>query len=221
MIEFKKVIPNTSFTTELKIDGLAVTLIYEKGIFKKAATRGNGVVGEDITENVKTIKTLPLQLSKPLDIEVRGEIYMSHKTFKVNLERANSNLDLFVNPRNAAAGTVRQLDSKVVAKRRLDLFTYTVVGASNFNNTQKETLEFLSELGFPVNPHYKLVDNLDALSDAIDNYDILRKTLPYDTDGVVIKVNQFEHYETIGYTAKYPKYAGAYKFEAEKTNYSS
>lgn len=213
----QKVIPNTSFTTELKIDGLAVTLIYEKGIFKKAATRGNGVVGEDITENVKTIKTLPLQLSKPLDIEVRGEIYMSHKTFKeVNLERANSNLDLFVNPRNAAAGTVRQLDSKVVAKRRLDLFTYTVVGASNFNSTQKETLEFLSELGFPVNPHYKLVDNLDALSDAIDNYDILRKTLPYDTDGVVIKVNQFEHYETIGYTAKYPKYAGAYKFEAEK-----
>lgn len=110
----QKVIPNTSFTTELKIDGLAVTLIYEKGIFKKAATRGNGVVGEDITENVKTIKTLPLQLSKPLDIEVRGEIYMSHKTFKeVNLERANSNLDLFVNPRNAAAGTVRQLDTTV------------------------------------------------------------------------------------------------------------
>jgi len=212
-----KVVPNVAFTAELKIDGLAVTLIYEAGVFKRAATRGNGSVGEDITENVRTIKSLPLRLNEAIDIEVRGEIYMSHKAFKkVNLDRANQNQDLFVNPRNAAAGTMRQLDSKVVAKRGLDLFTYTVVNASNYQPTQSDTLKYLEKLGFPVNSNYKLVSNYDDLSQAVDDFDILRKTLAYDTDGVVIKVNDFEYYETIGYTAKYPKYAGAYKFAAEK-----
>ena len=196
---------------------MAVTLIYEQGIFKKGATRGNGTVGEDITQNVKTIKSLPLKLNEAVDIEVRGEIYMSHKTFKkVNLDRANQNLDLFVNPRNAAAGTVRQLDSKVVAQRNLNLFTYTVVNAENYQPTQKDTLVYLEKLGFPVNPHYQIIDDFDKLSEAIEAYDSLRKTLPYDTDGVVIKVNDFKYYDAIGFTAKHPKYAGAYKFEAEK-----
>ncbi len=212
-----KIVPDATFTTELKIDGLAVTLIYEKGQFIKAATRGNGSVGEDITANVRTIKSLPLQLFEPIDIEVRGEIYMSHKAFKhANLERANNNQDLFVNPRNAAAGTMRQLDSKVVASRGLDLFVYNVVDATNYKQTQQDILVYLDQLGFPVNPNYKVVQNYDDLSLAIDYYDELRKSLGYDTDGVVIKVNQLNYYDDIGYTAKYPKFAGAYKFEAEK-----
>ncbi len=212
-----KIVPNAQFTTELKIDGLAVSLIYEQGIFKKAATRGNGTVGENVTENVRTIKSLPLKLTQPIDIEVRGEIYMSHKAFqKVNEERAQSGQDLFVNPRNAAAGTIRQLDSKIVAKRNLNLFVYTIVDAQNYKKTQRETLEYLNQLGFPVNPHYQVVDAYEDLSHIIDGFDNLRKTLLYDTDGVVIKVNDFSYYDEIGYTAKHPKYAAAYKFEAEK-----
>src|SRR5690554_820406 len=212
-----KIVPNAQFTTELKIDGLAVSLIYEQGIFKKAATRGNGTVGENVTENVRTIKSLPLKLSQPIDIEVRGEIYMPHKTFqKVNEERAQNGQDLFVNPRNAAAGTIRQLDSKIVAKRNLNLFVYTIVDAQNYKKTQRETLEYLNELGFPVNPHYQVVESFEGLSGVIDGFDNLRKTLLYDTDGVVIKVNDFSCYDEIGYTAKHPKYAAAYKFEAEK-----
>lgn len=212
-----KIVPDAMFTTELKIDGLAVTLIYEKGSFTKAATRGNGSIGEDITENVRTIKSLPLQLFEPIDIEVRGEIYMSHKSFKkANLDRANNNQDLFVNPRNAAAGTMRQLDSKVVASRGLDLFVYNVVDAINYKQTQHDILQYLNQLGFPVNPHYKVVKDIDDLSLAIDQYDALRRDLGYDTDGVVIKVNQLNYYDDIGYTAKHPKFAGAFKFEAER-----
>lgn len=212
-----KVVSKPKFTTELKIDGLAVTLIYEQGVFKKAATRGNGTIGEDITENVKTIKSLPLKLNEAIDIEVRGEIYMSHKTFKkVNEDRANNNQELFVNPRNAAAGTIRQLDSRIVAKRALDIFVYTVVDAEAYKPTQEEILKYLIDLGFPVNAHFKLVDNFDTLVKEIDTYDVLRKTLGYDTDGVVIKANDFSYYDEIGFTAKHPKYAGAFKFEAEK-----
>lgn len=212
-----KVYPQASFTTEMKIDGLAVSLLYEKGIFKQAATRGNGVVGEDITFNAKTIKSLPLKLKEPIDIEVRGEIYMSHKAFKkANEERFDEGLELFANPRNAAAGTIRQLDSKVVAKRDLSLFTYHIVNATNYVQTQKEVLEYLNYLGFPVNPFYKHTSNVDELISFIDEYDTLRKTLTYDTDGVVIKVNELSSYDLIGVTAKSPKYATAYKFEAEK-----
>src|SRR5690606_5230166 len=213
----RKVTPNFSVTTELKIDGLAVTLIYEKGIFKKAATRGNGVVGEDITNNVLTIKQLPLKLSEPIDIEVRGEIYMSHESFKkANQDRLEEGLDLFANPRNAAAGTIRQLDSKVVAKRKLSLFTYAIVNATNYVSRQSELLAYLKHLGFPVNPHYKLAKSFDELMEHIKTYDVSRKTLAYDTDGVVIKVDELNLYDQIGYTAKYPKFATAYKFEAEK-----
>ena len=212
-----KVTSGYHYTTELKIDGLAVSLIYEAGLFKRAATRGNGVVGEDITHNVKTIKSLPLRLSEAIDIEVRGEIYMPHKSFKLaNEERMNNNEPLFANPRNAAAGTIRQLDSKIVAKRQLDMFVYTIVDAKQYVNTQYEALTYLSSLGFKVNPHFKLCEDVEELIQTINSYDHLRKTLPYDTDGVVIKVNEFNLYDLIGYTAKFPKWATAYKFQAEQ-----
>ncbi|WP_025724918.1 NAD-dependent DNA ligase LigA [Acholeplasma granularum] len=212
-----KVISNPTFAAELKIDGLAVSLIYESGKFVKAATRGNGTIGEDVTENVRTIKSLPLVLNEPIDIEVRGEIYMSHEAFKkVNLERANEGLDLFVNPRNAAAGSIRQLDSKIVAKRSLSLFTYAVVEPMLYQKTQIDILKYLDKLGFPVNPHYKYVESLEALKESINYFDELRKKLKYDTDGVVIKVNDLSTYDMLGFTAKHPKYAAAYKFQAEK-----
>lgn len=213
----EKVTDEATFLTELKIDGLAVTLIYEQGKFKKAATRGNGQIGEDITLNAKTIKSLPLELKEPIDIEVRGEIYMSHQAFKKsNEERLEKGLELFANPRNAAAGTIRQLDTKVTAKRDLSLFTYAIVNAPSYVSTQKEVLELLKKLGFPVNPNDKQARDIHELKQNIEIYDDLRKTLPYDTDGVVIKVNELRLYDFIGTTAKAPKYATAYKFEAEK-----
>ncbi len=213
----RKVVKDFSYVSELKIDGLAVSLIYKKGKFTQAATRGNGTIGEDVTENVRTIKSLPLTLNEEIDIEVRGEIFMPHKSFKkANEERLNNNEPLFANPRNAAAGTIRQLDSKIVSKRNLDLFVYTIVNANDYVNTQAEALDFLKKLGFKVNPNHALLHDLDTLISKIKDYDVLRKTLPYDTDGVVIKVNAFDLYDFIGYTAKSPKWATAYKFEAEK-----
>jgi len=207
---------NYSYVTELKIDGLAVSIIYEKGKFVKAATRGNGIVGEDITLNVKTIKSLPLKLNEDIDIEVRGEIFMPHKSFeKANEERLANNEPLFANPRNAAAGTMRQLDSKIVAKRALDIFLYTIVDAKKYVNSQKEALDFLQSLGFKVNPYYKLCDSIDEVYKQILMFDEKRKTLAYDTDGVVIKINEFSLHEKIGYTAKSPKWATAYKFAPE------
>lgn len=212
----RDVVKQYTYVSELKIDGLAVSLVYEKGRFIQAATRGNGMVGEDITENVKTIKSLPLVLKQPLTIEVRGEIFMPHKSFnRANEERLAKNESLFANPRNAAAGTIRQLDSKVVAKRQLDIFCYTLVHGEQTVNTQQKALQLLKDLGFKVNPYYKVHQNVDALMDAITSYDELRKTLPYDTDGVVIKVNEFELHNAIGYTAKAPKWATAYKFSPE------
>lgn len=205
-----------SYISELKIDGLAVSLTYENGIFVRAATRGNGSVGEDVTKNVQTIKSLPLKLNQPLSIEVRGEIFMPHKSFEfANQERIKENQPPFVNPRNAAAGTIRQLDSKVVAKRNLDMFIYTLINQEQYVSSQKETLEFLQSLGFKVNPHFKHATTFEDLLTSIQTFDTLRKTLPYDTDGVVVKVNDILKYEYIGYTAKYPKWATAYKFQAE------
>jgi DNA ligase (NAD+) len=213
----KKVTDTYTYLSELKIDGLAVSIRYEQGKFVRAATRGNGQIGEDISENVKTIKSLPLTLNQEIDIEVRGEIFMPHKSFnKLNEERMEQDLPLFANPRNAAAGTIRQLDSKVAAKRNLDIFLYQIVNAENYVSTQKEALEFLKSLGFKVNPNFKLNRNLDELINQIHVYDNLRKTLNYETDGVVIKINEFDLHEIIGYTAKYPKWATAYKFKAEQ-----
>lgn len=215
--KIRRITQSFSYISELKIDGLAVSLIYEGGLFKRAATRGNGTIGEDITQNVKTIKSLPLKLSEAIDLEVRGEIYMPHKSFKqANEERMNHNEPLFANPRNAAAGTIRQLDPKIVAARNLDLFVYTIVDAKRYVKTQYDALHYLTHLGFKVNPHYQHVTSMDALIEAVHHDDRLRKTLPYDTDGVVIKVNEFDLYDIIGYTAKSPKWATAYKFEAEQ-----
>lgn len=213
----RKVVSDYHYVTELKIDGLAVSLTYEKGLFVRAATRGNGLIGEDVTQNVMTIKSLPLRLTEPMDIIVRGEIYMPHKSFKkLNEQRLSQDEPLFQNPRNAAAGTIRQLDSKVVAERNLDLFVYTIVDDKNYVDTQKKALEYLKKLGFNVNPNFHLIDTIDHLVEQIDTYDTFRKTLPYDTDGVVIKINEFDLYERIGYTSKFPKWATAYKFKAEQ-----
>jgi DNA ligase (NAD+) len=213
----RKVVQNYSYVTELKIDGLAVSLTYKNGEFLRAATRGNGVIGEDVTSNVKTIKSLPLRLTEPIDIEVRGEIYMPHKSFKkLNEERLSLDEPLFANPRNAAAGTIRQLDAKVVASRNLDIFLYTIVDASKYVNSQMEVLAYLQKLGFKVNLNYHHVKDMEALKSKINEYDLLRKKLSYDTDGVVIKVNEFSLLNMIGYTSKFPKWATAYKFQAEQ-----
>jgi DNA ligase (NAD+) len=213
----KKVVDNYSFATELKIDGLAVSLVYENGLFVRAATRGNGVVGEDVTDNVKTIKSLPIRLTQPIDIEVRGEIFMPHKSFKqLNEQRLANDEALFANPRNAAAGTIRQLDSKVVSKRNLDIFVYMIVEASRYVSSQTEALSFLKTLGFKVNPNYTHVNTIEKLISQIGKYDEVRKMLPYETDGVVIKVNEFDLYDRIGFTSKFPKWATAYKFQAEQ-----
>jgi DNA ligase (NAD+) len=213
----RKVVDHYTYVTELKIDGLAVSLTYKNGEFLRAATRGNGVVGEDVTSNVKTIKSLPLKLTENVDIEVRGEIYMPHKSFKkLNEERLSSDEPLFANPRNAAAGTIRQLDAKVVASRNLDIFLYTIVDASKYVNSQMEALAYLQKLGFKVNLNYHHIKNIEELKYKISEYDLLRKKLPYDTDGVVIKVNEFSLLNMIGYTSKFPKWATAYKFQAEQ-----
>lgn len=212
----KKEIGECEYTTELKIDGLAISLIYKNGEFISAATRGDGVTGEDVTNNVKTIKSLPLKLNEDIDITIRGEVYLSHHEFlRINEERIKNGLEIFANPRNAAAGTIRQLDSKVVANRNLSLFTYNVVNAINYKSTQYEILKYLKELGLPVNPYYKLAYNKESLIENINYYDEVRKSLPYDTDGVVIKVNNFSFYDELGYTAKSPKYATAYKYQTE------
>ncbi len=213
----RKVVSDFSYVTEMKIDGLAVSLTYEKGLFVRAATRGNGVTGEDVTENVQTTKSLPLKLKEPIDNEVRGEIYMPHKSFKqLNEMRLSNDEPLFANPRNAAAGTIRQLDTKVVASRNLDLFIYTIVNAEKYVETQQAALKYLSKLGFNVNPNYQNVFGVTTLVEQINNYDQIRKISKYDTDGVVIKVNEFNLYEKIGYTSKFPKWATAYKFKAEQ-----
>jgi DNA ligase (NAD+) len=213
----RKITGGYTYVSELKIDGLAVSLLYEEGVFVRAATRGNGTVGEDVTSNVRTIKSLPLVLSEPITIEVRGEIYMPHKSFnKLNEERMSLNEPLFANPRNAAAGTIRQLDSSIVSSRNLDLFVYTIVNAKRYVSSQHEALLYLKTLGFKVNPYYKHIETIDQLWTQIVLNDTLRHTLPYDTDGVVIKVNEFDLYDKIGYTAKSPKWATAYKFQAEQ-----
>lgn len=207
--EFGKI----DYVTELKIDGLAVSIDYVDGILVKASTRGDGLIGEDITLNVKTIKSLPLKLNEPTTITVRGEIFMPHKSFlKINEEKMQKGEKLFANPRNAAAGTIRQLDTKVVAERNLDIFLYTIVDAKNYVSTQIEALEYLKKLGFKVNEYYNLNKNYDELEKNISKFDEIRKNLLFDTDGVVIKVNDILLQEDIGLTSRTPKWATAYKF---------
>lgn len=210
----RKEFPNPSYVCELKIDGLAVSLQYEKGILKRAATRGNGLVGEDITHNVKTIGTIPLRLNKPVDIEVRGEIYMPLKAFnELNEKRLKNGEPIFQNPRNAAAGSIRQLDSSVAKSRKLDAFLYHVPETDK--KTHYEALMELKELGFIVNPNIRLVKNIDEILDYINEWTARRRELPYDIDGIVIKVNDIHMQRELGFTAKYPRWVIAYKFPAE------
>ncbi len=213
-----KEVEGYSYNMELKIDGLAINLKYRDGIFISASTRGDGVVGEDVTSNVRTIKSLPMKLSEPVSLEVRGEVFMPHKSFeKANEERAKEGLELFRNARNAAAGTIRQLDSAIVSSRGLDIFCYTLVDAETYGvKTQSGVLNYLSQLGFKTNPNYVVAKNIQEVIEHIHRYDVLRKSLPYDTDGVVIKVNELTKYDQIGQTVKYPKWAIAYKFAPEE-----
>lgn len=209
---------NPQYMCELKIDGLSVSLLYEKGKLVRAATRGDGTVGEDITHNVKTIKSIPLKLKKEIDIEVRGEIFMNKQTLiDLNEKRKKNNQPLLQNCRNAAAGSIRQLDSKVAAERKLDNFIYHLPNPLDYDiNTHSEAIAFMKELGFKTNPNNKLVNNINELLEFIEEKGTLRPTLPYDIDGVVIKVNDIRQQQKLGYTAKYPKWATAYKFPAEE-----
>ena len=206
------------YMCELKIDGLSVSLLYEKGRLVRAATRGDGVVGEDITHNVKTIKVIPLKLKKEIDIEVRGEIFMNKKTLEeINEKRKEKKEPLLQNCRNAAAGSIRQLDSKVAASRKLDNFIYHLPNPLDYGlNTHEEAINFMKELGFKINPNNRLVKSIDEVIEFIEEKGKIRKSLPYDIDGVVIKVNDIRMQQSLGFTAKYPKWATAYKFPAEE-----
>ena len=206
------------YVCELKIDGLSVSLHYEKGKLVSAATRGDGTTGEDITNNVKTIKTVPLTLNKEIDIEVRGEIYISKKQFEeVNKERIKQGLDVFQNCRNLAAGSIRQLDSKVAASRKLDTWIYHLPNPADYGiKTHFEALEFMRELGFKVSDKNRLVDGVEGILNFIEEAGKERKSLPYDIDGVVIKLNDLQEQRIMGFTAKYPRWATAYKFPAEE-----
>ncbi len=215
----RKTCPNATYTLEPKMDGLSGSLIYEKGVLVRAATRGDGVVGEDITHNVKTIKSVPLKLNKEIDIEVRGEIYMSKKSFeKCNEDRKKNNEALFANPRNAAAGSVRQLDSRVAAKRGLDYMAYFIPNPLEYGiKTQSESLKFLKELGFLTN--YKLngiASNTDEIISYIESLGEKRDDLPFEIDGVVLKVNSLEDEAKLGFTQRVPRWGIAYKFPAKE-----
>jgi len=212
----KKEISNPTYIGELKIDGLSVSLVYKKGILDRAATRGDGVTGENITENVKTIKSIPLILNEKIDIEVRGEIYMRKDTFNnLNLIRKEEGKDLFANPRNAAAGSIRQLDAKIVADRKLDCFLYHLPEAGNYGiKTHNEALEFLKKLGFSVNENINKFNKIEDLLEYITYWTDQRDNLPYEIDGIVIKVDDLESQNKLGFTARYPKWATAYKFPA-------
>lgn len=214
----KKTITNPTYVCELKIDGLSVSLLYENGRLVRGATRGNGVVGENITHNVETIKSIPLTIDDKRKIEVRGEIYMPKKSFiKLNEERKNNNEPLFANTRNAAAGSIRQLDSKIAAKRNLSTFIYHLPTPEAFNlKKHSECLEFMKKLGFLVNPNIKKCKDIYEVIDFINEWTVKRPTLAYDIDGIVIKVDDIENQKTLGYTSRTPKWAIAYKFPAEE-----
>ena len=206
------------YMCELKIDGLSVSLLYEKGILVRAATRGDGLVGENVTNNVKTIKVIPLKLKKDIDIEVRGEIFMSKATLKkINEQRKKENLPLLQNTRNAAAGSIRQLDSKIAASRKLDNFIYHLPNPEDYGiSKHSDAVEYMHELGFKINPNNKLVKNINEVIEYIEDKAKIRDSLGYDIDGVVIKVNSIKDQKKLGYTAKYPKWCVAYKFPAEE-----
>ena len=216
--KIKKVINSPKYVCELKIDGLSVSLKYEKGKLVRGVTRGDGTTGEDISHNVRTIKNVPLSLPKDIDIEVRGEIYMPKKSFEeLNKEKEKNGEKVFANPRNAAAGSVRQLDSSIAAKRNLSTFIYHLPNYQQYNiNSQYDALNYMKDLTFTVNPNIKLVNNIDEVIEYLKYWNIHRSELPYDIDGIVIKVNDFKDQEKLGFTVRVPKWAIAYKFPAEQ-----
>lgn len=212
----RKELPQPTYICELKIDGLSISLTYEKGILVVGATRGDGSVGENITENLKRVKDIPLTLPEELDITVRGECYMPRASFdQVNQARQENGEPEFANPRNAAAGTLRQLDTAVVAKRNLATFLYQEASPST-RDSQEKVLKHLEQLGFVVNPKRILAESIDEIWDFIQEVGQERDNLPYDIDGVVIKVNDLAGQEELGFTVKAPKWAVAYKFPAEE-----
>ena len=213
-----KLVPDHSveYICELKIDGLAISIKYENGRLVSAATRGDGSVGEDVTENIKTIFSIPKVLKDNRTFEVRGEVYLPRKSFELlNSERESNNEVLFANPRNAAAGSLRQLDSKITAKRRLSAFIYSVVGDDSIVS-QENALNIAKEYDLPVNPNFKLCKNIDEVIEYINYWTDHKKNLPYDIDGIVIKVNSYDTQEEVGYTQKSPRWATAYKFPEEE-----
>ena len=212
----RKEFPSISYVCELKIDGLSISLTYENGVLVTGATRGDGSVGEDITENLKRVKDIPLVLPEPVNITVRGECYMPRASFdRVNLIRQENGEPEFANPRNAAAGTLRQLDTKIVAKRNLATFLYQEVSPTD-QSSQEGVLEKLARLGFVVNQERVLAEDMEQIWDFIQKVAQLREDLPYDIDGIVIKVNDLAVQEELGFTVKAPKWAVAYKFPAEE-----
>ena len=212
----RKDFPSISYVCELKIDGLSISLTYENGVLVTGATRGDGSVGEDITENLKRVKDIPLVLPEPVNITARGECYMPRASFdRVNQIRQENGEPEFANPRNAAAGTLRQLDTKIVAKRNLATFLYQEVSPTD-QSSQEGVLEKLARLGFVVNQERVLAEDMEQIWDFIQKVAQLREDLPYDIDGIVIKVNDLAVQEELGFTVKAPKWAVAYKFPAEE-----
>lgn len=212
----RKEFPSISYVCELKIDGLSISLTYENGVLVTGATRGDGSVGEDITENLKRVKDIPLVLPEPVNITVRGECYMPRASFdRVNQIRQENGEPEFANPRNAAAGTLRQLDTTIVAKRNLATFLYQEVSPTD-QSSQEGVLEKLARLGFVVNQERVLAEDMEQIWDFIQKVAQLREDLPYDIDGIVIKVNDLAVQEELGFTVKAPKWAVAYKFPAEE-----
>jgi len=207
-----------TYTCELKIDGFKVIMTYENGSLKNAATRGDGVIGEDVTENVRTIESIPLKLQKKVDIVVEGEIWMgSRELERINKKRKREGRELYANPRNVAAGTIRQLDPKIVSERKLDIFTYDIASSSEkLPPTQFEELEMLKSLGFKINKHFELCQNIEEVIDFWKKWEKKKDKQDYWIDGVVVKVNEIEYQEVLGYTGKAPRYAIAFKFPAEQ-----
>lgn len=208
-----------SYVCELKIDGLAISLRYENGVFIQGATRGDGSIGEDITTNLKTIRSIPLRLAEPVTIEVRGEAYMPKKSFEaLNKKRVENGEELFANPRNAAAGSLRQLDPKIAASRQLSTFIYAVGGDGEAYGIDGhgEMLDYLACLGFPSNKEREACATIDEVLAFIEKWTAAREDLPYEIDGIVIKVNRYAHQDELGFTAKSPRWAIAYKFPAEE-----
>ena len=209
---------NIEYVCEPKIDGLAVSLVYNNGKLSYGVTRGDGSVGEDITNNIKTIKQIPINVNETRNFEVRGEVYMSKKVLlELNKTREKNKEELFANTRNAAAGSMRQLDSKVTASRKLGNFIYNLANYEDFKlDTHSEILNYLQQIKFSISPHFKVCKNIKEVLDYIKDFELLKKKLDYDTDGVVVKVNNLKLYKEIGFTAKTPRWAIAYKFAPEE-----